>query len=128
MPGPKKKILVVDDEQGYLDLYIFFLEPLGIEVTCVTNGLEALDKLRDTSYDIVFMDIHMPVMTGPEAFKVIRRIRPDQKVVIFSSSSDPSLSQERETLKEGALVCLYKPVTLEDIQRVLEKNIDLKTV
>ncbi len=127
MAEPKKKqVLVVDDEQGYLDLYVFFMEPLGIEVTCVRNGLEAVQKIEQQPYDLIFMDVHMPVMTGPEAFKRIRQIRPDQKVVIFSSSSDPSFSQEKKTVQEGALVCLYKPVTIDEIHRVLAENIGLK--
>ena len=121
----KKRILVVDDEQGYLDLYIFLLEPLGFEVTCAANGLEALQRIEQRPYDLVFMDVHMPVMTGPEAFQRIRRTRPDQKVAIFSSSSDPAFVKERETVRDGAVVCLYKPVTIDEIQRVLAENIGL---
>ncbi len=122
----KKKILVVDDEKGYRDLYVFFLEPLGVEVTCVTNGAEAVQKVEENVYDLIFMDVHMPVMTGPEAFKRIRQIRPDQKVVIFSSSSDPSFAQENKIVKEGAVICLYKPVTIDEIRRVLAEMIGLE--
>ena len=123
----KKTVLVVDDEQGYLDLYVFFLEPMNVEVTCVTNGLEAVQKIEQQPYDLIFMDVHMPVMTGPEAFRRIRQIRPEQKVVIFSSSSDPSFAKEKQTIKDGALVCLYKPVTIDEIQRVLMDNMGLQT-
>ena len=124
----KKKVLVVDDEKGYRDLYVFLLEPLGIEVTCVANGLEALRKIEERPYDLVLMDVHMPVMTGPEAFKEIRRFRPDQKVVIFSSSSDPEHFEEQQMIREGALICLYKPVTIDEIQHVLAENIGLQAV
>ena len=123
----KKKVLVVDDEPGYRDLYVFFLEPLGIEVTCVENGLRAVEKIQERPYDLVLMDVHMPVMTGPEAFKKIRQIRPNQKVVIFSSSSDPSYFMENETVKQGALACLYKPVTLDQLREILAETIGLKT-
>ena len=67
-----KRILAVDDEQGYLDLYVYFLKPLGYEVTCVTDGAQAVQKVQENYYDLIFMDVHMPVMTGPEAFKRIR--------------------------------------------------------
>jgi CheY-like chemotaxis protein len=123
MGDRKKRVLVVDDEQGYLDMYVFFMEPLGIEVTCARNGAEAVEKVKDAAFDLIFMDVHMPVMTGPEAFRRIRQLRPEQKVVIFSSSSDPSYSQENQTLEEGALTCLYKPVVLEEIQKILSETI-----
>ena len=124
----KKQILVVDDEQGYQDLYTFLLQPLGVQISYANNGLEAVEKIQKDPYDLIFMDIHMPVMSGPEAFKRIRQIRPDQKVVIFTSSSDPSFSQENKTLEEGALVCLYKPVSLEDLQRVVHENLGVKLI
>ncbi len=117
------KILCVDDEQGYLDLYKFFMEPLGFQIEWAYNGLEAVEKVTKNEYDLMFMDVHMPVMTGPEAFRMIRKIRPSQKVVIFSSSSDPSFAQEKRTVEEGALVCLYKPVTIDEIQRVLDEHV-----
>ena len=117
-----KKILVVDDEQGYLDLYRYMMEPMGIEVVCVKNGQEAVEKVTEKLFDLILMDVHMPVMTGPEAYRRIRQIRPGQKVVIFSSSSDVTHSQEDEMLKEGVLTCLYKPVAMEDIEKILEQN------
>ena len=123
----KKKILVVDDEKGYRDLYVFFLEPLGIEVTCVMDGLQAVQKVEQGPYDLILMDVHMPVMSGPEAFKRIRKIRPEQKVVIFSSSSDPTFTKEQEAVREGAVNCLYKPVTLDEIQKVLSETLGLQT-
>ena len=117
------QILAVDDEQGFLDLYVYFLEPMGFKVTCVRNGLEAVEKVTQNAYDLVFMDVHMPVMTGPEAFRKMRKIRPSQKIVIFSSSSDPSFTEEQQTVREGALICLYKPVTIDEIERVLDEHV-----
>lgn len=117
------EILVVDDEQGYRDLFAFILEPYGMKVTSVCNGVEAVKKIEEKPYDLILMDVHMPQMTGPEALKKIRTLRPAQKVIIFSSVSDPDRFQEQEAQREGALECLYKPVEEKEIQRVLKKTL-----
>ena len=114
-------ILVVDDEQGYRDLFTFMLEPLGMNVTCVCNGLQALEKLNEKVYDLVLMDVHMPEMNGPETLKRIKVKWPNQKVVIFSSSSDPEYKFERLAEQEGVVECLFKPVEDAEIRRVLKK-------
>lgn len=119
----KKKVLAVDDEQGYRDMYVYLLEPMGIQVTCVSNGAEAVEKIREGPYDLVLMDVHMPVLTGPEAFKKIKQIRPDQKIIIFSSSSDPNLIFEKRARQEGAIDCLFKPCDLSEIRQVMENAI-----
>ncbi len=119
----KKSVLVVDDEQGYRDMYVFLLEPLGIKVTCVSDGQQAVQKSKENPYDLIVMDVHMPVLTGPEALKQIKKMRPEQKIVIFSSSSDPNYVFENQAKEEGAIECLFKPVDLEDIKRILKDTI-----
>ena len=119
----KKKILAVDDEKGFRDMYVYLLEPMGIEVTCASNGAEAVEKIKESAYDLVLMDVHMPILTGREAFKQIKQIRPDQKIIIFSSSSDPNLIFEKQARQEGAIDCLFKPCDLSEIRQVLEKAI-----
>ena len=114
-------ILVVDDEQGYRDLFTFMLEPLGMKVTCVCNGLQALEKLNEKGYDLVLMDVHMPEMNGPETLKRIKVLWPDQKVVIFSSSSDREYKFEKLAEQQGVIACLFKPVDDAEIRRVLKK-------
>ena len=114
-------VLVVDDEQGYRDLFTFMLEPLGMKVTCVCNGLQALEKLNEKVYDLVLMDVHMPEMNSPETLKKIKVLWPDQKVVIFSSSSDPKYKFEKLAEQQGVIECLFKPVDDAEIRRVLKK-------
>ena len=120
----KTRVLVIDDEIGWRDMFVFLLEPLGFEVTCAENGLEGVKRIREQEYHVVLMDVHMPILSGPEALKQIHEIRPDQKVIIFSSSSDPEHILEKEAeVKSGVIACLYKPVELAEIQRVLEKSL-----
>ena len=117
----KKKVLVIDDEQGIQDLFCFLLEPQGFKVFTANDGLKGIEMVRKNSFDIVFLDVHMPKMGGPEALKIIKRIRPDQIVVVFSSSSDPDYVFENKAKQLGAYTCLYKPVDIDDILKVIEK-------
>ena len=118
-------VLVVDDEQGYRDLFTFMLEPMGIQVTCVTNGLEALEKVKEKVFDLILMDVHMPELNGIEALKRIKSMLPGQRVVIFSSSSDPEFNKEKEAHKIG-VECLFKPVDDQEIRRILKKELDVE--
>jgi DNA-binding NtrC family response regulator len=117
----KKSVLVVDDEQGFLDLYVYVLEPMGLEVICAKNGKEAVEKFKDRFFDLVLMDVHMPEMTGTEALKEMKKIQPSQKIIIFSSSSDPDCKMENKAIKDGALQCLYKPVSFDELERVMRQ-------
>lgn len=120
-----KKILVADDEEGFREMYRFLLEPLGIKVLSVSNGAEAVEKVREEGYDLVLMDVHMPLLTGPEAFQQIKKVRPEQKVIMFSSSSDPENSEEKEVLKEGVLHCFYKPVSLNELEPIFQRELGI---
>ncbi|NLE93699.1 MAG: response regulator, partial [Chloroflexi bacterium] len=71
-PIAKKKILVVDDEKGLVNLMRLNLEQDGFEVVEAYNGTQAIDKLRTTLPDLVLLDVMMPDLDG---FTVLERIR-----------------------------------------------------
>lgn len=113
-------ILVVDDEVGLRDFYRFALEPLGYAVTTASDGVEGVELVRQRPFDLIFLDVHMPRMRGPEALMKIRELRPTQKVVITSSSSDPTYVFEDEAKRKGAIECLMKPCGLDEILAVIK--------
>ncbi|OGF44540.1 MAG: hypothetical protein A2231_08765 [Candidatus Firestonebacteria bacterium RIFOXYA2_FULL_40_8] len=117
----KLKILVVDDEPEIRDLFKMLLEEDGHVVQVAENGKIGVDLFKTSFFDVVLLDVHMPVMTGPVALTEIKKHKPSQKVVIFSSSSDPDLKFEKEAEKLGAFTCLFKPVSIEEILSILEK-------
>jgi CheY-like chemotaxis protein len=116
-----KSILVADDEQGIRDLLRYTLEPLGFEVSTVSDGVEALQAVEARSFDLVLLDVHMPRLSGPEVLAKIREIRPAQKVLVVSSSSDASLSFEQRVAEYGATSCLFKPVELDELLGSIER-------
>ncbi len=101
-------------------MFRFLLEPQGFDVCTASDGLEAVEMVKKEAYDIVLLDVHMPKMKGPEALEAIKELRPEQIVVIFSSSSDPNFVFESQAKKLGAFECLYKPCDIEDILRVID--------
>lgn len=122
----KTRLLIADDEQGIRDLFYFLLESQGFEVFTAQDGLAAIEMVTNDSFDLVFLDIHMPKMKGPEALKIIKRIQPEVPVVIFSSSCDPEFIFETEAKQCGAFDCLYKPFNIDDLLKVIARALQAK--
>jgi len=120
MTGTERHILIVDDEQGFHDLFRFVLEPLRFSVHSAYDGVEGLERFRERDYEMVFLDVHMPKMTGPELMKLLKEIKPLQPVVIMSSGSDPRQVFEKAVKEMGAVACMYKPFELDQVMKHLE--------
>jgi len=114
-----KSILVVDDEQGYRDLYQYTLSDYNFHVHTAENGYQALHIMQEHKFDLVFLDIHMPGLNGYETLKRMKEFNPTTKVIIFTSSSDITYALENKALELGALNCLYKPVDLNEILKII---------
>jgi CheY-like chemotaxis protein len=112
--------LLADDEQGFHDLFHFTFEPLGFEVVTVADGHQAVDVVREHAFDLVILDVHMPRMGGAEALQRIREIRPNQKILMISSS-DIAQSLEAQMAASGAVECLYKPMDLDELLSIVER-------
>jgi CheY-like chemotaxis protein len=119
-----QRLLWVDDEIDLLRPHILFLEAKGFDVTSVSNGSDAVAKVREGRYDLVFLDEQMPGMGGLEALAEIKRITPETPVVMITKS-------EEEHLMEDAIGgqisdYLIKPVNpkqiLLTIKRLLESS------
>lgn len=121
MTGTERHILIVDDEEGFHDLFRFVLEPLGFTVHSAYDGVEGQERLKERDYDIIFLDVHMPRMTGPELLRLIKEIRPSQLVVMMSSGSDPRQAVEKAVGDLGAVACMFKPFELEQIMENLKR-------
>ena len=110
-PAPKIKVLVVDDSALSRELLTHILnsDP-GLEVIgCVRSGAEAVAALRETTPDVVTMDIHMPGMDGYEATRQIMETQP-LPIVIVSASFDPEdVAKMFRALEAGAVAGVEKP-------------------
>ena len=114
-------VLIVDDEPNFRKMLLYALEPLALEIEVAENGLQGYQKIQQKEYDVVLMDIHMPIMAGWEALEKIRALRPNQKVILFSSGVNPIHLSGPEIQKQGVVACLHKPVELIEVEKALEQ-------
>ena len=118
-PG-KWKILVVEDTPINQKVVVNQLQILGHEADCVNNGRECLDRLERESYDIVLMDCQMPVMDGYAATKALRQGE-KEKIIIVGLTAYAMAGDREKCLAAGMDDYLSKPLTIDDLQRTIQK-------
>ena len=107
MPKKEKvKILVIDDQEDILRLVEATLVPKGYDVVLAYDGKEGLEKLRETSPDLILLDIRMPGLSGFEVLRTIRE-RYDTPVIMLTAVRDAS--SVRDALDIGADDYVRKP-------------------
>lgn len=109
-------ILVIDDETSLRHTLARILQRANFEVTTAASGQEGLSLLGQHPFDLVYLDIRMPDMSGMEVLKKIHATLPDVPVVLFTAQ--PDLNSAVEALRQGATDYLLKPLQPGDmIQR-----------
>jgi two-component system response regulator (stage 0 sporulation protein F) len=118
----KKKILVVEDEEGLRILYQEELEAEGYEVLTARNGKEAIQQLEDGRPDLIILDIVMPVMNGMEALG--RILGKERKVPIILNSSYPGYREDFMSWAADAYVTKSTDLRIlkNKVKELLEKR------
>ncbi|WP_321494098.1 response regulator [uncultured Desulfobacter sp.] len=111
------KILIVDDEKDFAEMFALRLTGQGEKVSVANSGQEALDMLAKTAIDVVILDIRMPGMDGIETLKKIKAGHPLAEVILLTGHG--STETAVEGMKEGAFDYLMKPADFEDISEKL---------
>lgn len=112
-----KRVLVVDDTKNIRLLLTKCLEHEGYQVETASDGQEALDMFKKGRYDLAFLDIKMPKLSGTEVLKSIREIGIETPVIIITAYA--TVKNAVECTKLGAVTYLQKPFTAEKIRTVL---------
>lgn len=116
---PELKILVVEDNIINQSVIKAIFKHLGYEIDICANGEEAVNLSHENEYDIIFMDLLMPVMDGITATMEIRKDNTTVPIIALSASEDQN--SINEALKSGMNAYLTKPVKVESIKQLLIK-------
>jgi len=106
-----KKVLIVDDSALVRKQLSEIIATLGFEIETAKNGQEALNKATEIQYDVITMDINMPVMDGIEAVKQIMQVKPTA-ILMISSLTTEDASITMDALDLGAIDYIAKPGTM----------------
>ncbi|MDP4186396.1 MAG: bifunctional response regulator/alkaline phosphatase family protein, partial [Bacteroidota bacterium] len=118
------RILWTDDEIDLLKPHIIFLEHKGYEVHTTTNGQDAVEKVKDEYFDIIFLDENMPGLSGLEALMQIKSLKPNIPVVMITKSEEEDIMDEAIGSKMADY--LIKPVNPKQILLSIKKNVEQK--
>ena len=107
------KILLVDDEKGFVDVISKRMSKRNIEVTRAYSGTEALQALRKKDFDVTVLDLKMEDMDGIELLKIFKKIAPELPVIMLTGHGSEEAA--RDGIQLGALDYLTKPCDFDEL-------------
>ena len=123
---PKKKILIVDDDEVHRMMLKANLSREGFELSEADNGLSAVEAVRDGFFDLVLMDIRMPKQSGIDALKEIKEISPAIPVLLITAYAE--LESAIEAVKLGAKDYIQKPIDVEKLKVTIMNLLELNSL
>ncbi len=114
-------IMIVDDERIIRDSFYYWFEKSGHKVATAASGSEALERLGQTPFDLLFVDIKMPGMDGIELLTRVKENYPETLVIIITAYG--SIESAVEAMKIGATDYLLKPFKPDQLTLVMEKAV-----
>ena len=107
------RLLLVDDEKGFVDIISKRMSKRNIDVTKAYSGTDALQALRKADFDVVVLDLKMEDMDGIEILKLFKKIVPDLAVIMLTGHGSEEAA--RDGINFGAFDYLTKPCDLEEL-------------
>lgn len=120
----KRRILIIDDTKNIRLLITKALSPEGYEVDSADNGQVGIELFRENKYDLVLLDIRMPIMSGTEVLRIIKEI--DKSVPVIIITAYATVKNAVDCVKLGAIDYLRKPFTAEKIKEIINQVLQRK--
>ncbi len=115
----KPRLLIVDDEEGYVNILSKRLTKRNFIVTTALNGAQGIQELRRSDFDVVILDLKMEGMDGIEVLKIFKQMSPQVEVVMLTGHGSEQAA--REGIKFGAFDYLTKPCELDELVEKLRQ-------
>ena len=119
MPN-QASILIVDDDANVCKTLSQVLERKGYDITTIDNGQRAVELSKERPFDVILMDVKMPVMGGVEAYKKIKQLRPSAVVVFMTAYAPEYLA--KDMIGEDAYALVEKPYDIGELISKIEKT------
>lgn len=113
------RILIADDSPENLMLLKAYLNQLDYRCETVKNGQEAIDKIKVNDYDILFLDMQMPVLNGLETMELLNSEYKDKKIFVIAITADSTAMTREKILEAGADHFMTKPIEQRVLKEVL---------
>lgn len=116
-----KKVLIVDDNKLNIKVARRALEPFKVQIEALENGQDCINKINlGKKYDLILMDIQMPIMSGETALKELKKL-PDFKTPVIALTADVIYGSEEKYLEQGFADYIPKPFSKDQIKAKLDK-------
>lgn len=120
------RVLIVDDESQFVDALVERLRLRGLQADGATSGRDAMQRLGERTYDVLLLDVKMPVQGGLEIIQDVSAKWPHVKVVLLTGHG--STKDAEEGLRHGAFKYLMKPVNIDDLINVFRAALQTRRV
>jgi DNA-binding NtrC family response regulator len=115
----KVRVLLVDDEEQFVETLAMRLEVRDYAVATAFNGEQALAYLKEQDVDVVVLDVQMPGLSGIDTLREMKKLRPLSEVIMLTGHA--TVETAIEGMKLGAFDYLMKPTEIEDLVEKINK-------
>jgi len=119
-------VLIVDDEEDFVDTMVKRLRDKGLDAVGVTSGKSALQLLQEREFDVSVLDVKMPGMDGIEALEAMKKQKPKMEVIILTGHG--SVESGIKGLQLGAYDYIMKPVPFAELLKKIVQAYERKTI
>jgi two-component system, OmpR family, response regulator len=122
----KFRVMIVDDEQDFLETIVKRMQARSIDVTGAESGYKALELLDGRDFDVMILDVKMPGMDGIETLREIKKKKPLTEVIMLTGHA--SVESGIQGMQLGAFDYVMKPVALDELLEKVRQAYERKVI